>query len=1114
MLRHTLPSRYSRRSLSPRRSIVEVSQLESRRLMCLAHEAGSFGYVDEAASLARGPVTADSIDQLNVPAFSSRPAATKKLYIDFNGHSSFDNWSGWWEFGGYTAGPTQAYDIDSDGSSYSYQERQNIEKIWKGVAEKFSPFDLDVTTVKPASLSPGKTAIVIVGGDGSWLGHGGGVAQVNGFNEGFFDGNYGNYGFVWGHPDNPAYVAESIAHEAGHMFNLYHQSLPPIATNEYADGFIMGDGDAFDFGRWANTAISGTQATSKDGDSVVVARSSQDDLAILSGTGNGFGYRADDFGNTTGAATTLTLASVNGVLTASTSGVITTTSDSDVIRIVHGGGSFEAEVLSGEFRKMLDPQLGLLNSGGFFVENSNTDDGADGSGEKISFNNLAAGTYFLTISSEGGYGNVGQWRLNVRAGTGSTTPNNTLGTALNIGLQGDTVNSFSLNYGFMGNATIAESVQSTDTFDFFRVKMAPNVRSFFAQLSGMTTSTDMAIVSDLNGNGLIDAGETIASSLGGTGTQTLSLTSNLAAGDVLYVRTRNVGGGNSNYTLKLSADSAPATLPASVPNSFFDPAPYHGGTTVYDAIMPAAGDTVDYFRLKPDFAGTLSVYLFETGGNVVFTVGNDVNANGVIDASEFLISSGNTNDFVDIINVNANANILIKVTGSVEANYNVFAMMDYPNAGNQTGTLTGGFVVPAGNTGTFRDYLGFGLDAYDTYKFNPVAGLFHAKLSMVEALPAHRLQIIQDANTNGVADAGEIVADGFGELTFNITTFADYYMRVVPAIVGEFGTTGNYHLAWWMGNSVEPPGAPTPNITPGSSNQTVNGYLGVNANEALLNDTEDRFNFTIAARTRFDVSINNPLFGLQILQGTTRIAGLPTNVGTIGSLSVNLDPGTYTLRAYLPTGQGADDNSSFGGDYTMTYKTAAVTDNTRPTVTSSGFQYEVKATGVYFVMSEDVAGSVDLADASVLGLDNGFLFPLRATHYDPATRTAGFEFTSPVLPDGHYRATLAAGSVKDPANNTLASAFTFDFNVLSGDFNRDGTVGFDDLLLLTQNYGAIDAGTFGKGDINYNRNIDFDDLLLFAQKYGNHLFSAAPINGASDPKPQRFFEDDDSATLV
>ena len=79
------------------------------------------------------------------------------------------------------AGHISAYDTDGDPSTFSQTELNNIAQIWSGVAEKYSPFNIDVTTQKPADLSPGKTMQIDVGGSGSWIGLAGGVSYVGPF---------------------------------------------------------------------------------------------------------------------------------------------------------------------------------------------------------------------------------------------------------------------------------------------------------------------------------------------------------------------------------------------------------------------------------------------------------------------------------------------------------------------------------------------------------------------------------------------------------------------------------------------------------------------------------------------------------------------------------------------------------------------------------------------------------------------------------------------------------------------------------------------------------------------------------------------------------------------
>lgn len=60
---------------------------------------------------------------------------------------------------------------------------------------------------------------------------------------------------------------------------------------------------------------------------------------------------------------------------------------------------------------------------------------------------------------------------------------------------------------------------------------------------------------------------------------------------------------------------------------------------------------------------------------------------------------------------------------------------------------------------------------------------------------------------------------------------------------------------------------------------------------------------------------------------------------------------------------------------------------------------------------------------------------------------------------------------------------------LLGDADLNGSVNFDDLLRLAQNYGSA-SGTWSKGDCNYSGTVDFDDLLTLAQGYGTSLLES------------------------
>src|SRR5207302_2660640 len=133
---------------------------------------------------------------------NSYPAAADGVFLDFSGAAP-TTWDG------ISVPATPAYDIDHEPSTFSATELTNVREIWARVAEKFSPFDLNVTTVEPAASDAGKSLRVVVGGNGSWAaGDLGGYAIVGGFRAAdptcwVFSGNLAN--------GDPRFVAEAIA---------------------------------------------------------------------------------------------------------------------------------------------------------------------------------------------------------------------------------------------------------------------------------------------------------------------------------------------------------------------------------------------------------------------------------------------------------------------------------------------------------------------------------------------------------------------------------------------------------------------------------------------------------------------------------------------------------------------------------------------------------------------------------------------------------------------------------------------------------------------------------------------------------------------------------------
>lgn len=339
-----------------------------------------------AASTEVGEVAYAALPTSGVPALSSLPGAPANLYLDFDG-----DYTATW--GRYSPGTTPAYDVDGNPSAFSSTELANIRQIWSHVAEKYSPFNINVTTVDPGNLTDRVTLKVVIGGTGSWAG-GAGISYIGSFYNGIPNIAFVHSAAVLG---RPLTVAQVAVHEAGHAFGLRHQSVYSGTTlvTEYNSGSngkapIMGGGTNTTRDLWWYGPCS-------SGYNVI-----QDDLATLSSVANGFGYRADDHGNTAAAATALTVA--NGSFSAS--GVITVNSDKDWFSFTTTGGTANIAVNVAQYGAMLDAKLEVRNSAGTVVASANT----ASLNESLSVS-LAAGTYYVVVASAGGYGDIGQYAL-------------------------------------------------------------------------------------------------------------------------------------------------------------------------------------------------------------------------------------------------------------------------------------------------------------------------------------------------------------------------------------------------------------------------------------------------------------------------------------------------------------------------------------------------------------------------------------------------------------------------------------------------------------------------------------------------------------------------------
>jgi hypothetical protein len=346
-------------------------------------------------------VAATTMPLSSIPSLSSNPNAKAKIYLDFNGHTTTNtSWNSWIAPGKNIITP--AYDSDGNTSSFSSTELSAIQQIWQRVAEDYAPFNIDVTTVAPASYGA-KTAVrVAIGGSASdWYSSGaGGVAFIGSFQWSgdtpafVFTNNLGK--------TNAKNIAEAVSHEAGHTLGLRHQSAYDASgkrTQEYSGGSGTGETG------WApimGVSYSKNLTTWNNGPNNVSSTSLQDDMSIISGTGNGFGYRQDDRGNSIGNAANLT-----GTTQVSGSGIIETVADVDVFRFTTGAGNVTLDVKGASVGQNLDIVTKLLDSTGKVLV---TSDASDKVNANIS-TSLSAGTYYLQVGSNGLYGRVGQYTI-------------------------------------------------------------------------------------------------------------------------------------------------------------------------------------------------------------------------------------------------------------------------------------------------------------------------------------------------------------------------------------------------------------------------------------------------------------------------------------------------------------------------------------------------------------------------------------------------------------------------------------------------------------------------------------------------------------------------------
>ncbi|MBH8572454.1 DUF11 domain-containing protein [Nostocaceae cyanobacterium CENA369] len=331
-------------------------------------------------------------------------------------------------------------------------------------------------------------------------------------------------------------------------------------------------------------------------------------------------------------------------------------------------------------------------------------------------------------------------------------------------------------------------------------------RDFNLLLDGLSGDVDVELFQDFSEDGIRQNGEVIASSTkSGNESETINLP-NLDEG-IYYLRVfQKSGDTNYNLTLTVPPLPVPPDNAGNTPNNAQDLGILSGSLTRTDFIGKVDPD--DYYRFK---ITTVSDFSLEVSGldqgDLVATLGQDINNNGVIDFDEIIAVSDAESNEPEAININGLVAgtyyvWLSRNSGNTDYNLNLSAttaIIPPDQAGSTPSTaLNIGSLNSASN---FSDFVG-NVDPEDFYRFS-LANVSGLRIELNGLAADADLELAQDSNNDGTIDSNEIIStselEGSDAEVIDISALAagTYYVRV-----DQYEGDTNYNLSLTPTNAV------------------------------------------------------------------------------------------------------------------------------------------------------------------------------------------------------------------------------------------------------------------------------------------------------------------------